>query len=260
MAATSGTANYSPQSRALTGMLLGRGVRDVLQIHDTACVGDKKSAGAAHPPVESDALHELWQWTRDECPAFRRFLDTGEELEEEQNLDGFDAHLGDADEMAVAHSMCGRDHAEIMEVQANDSLPLAETVAHEDAHVEAMEAAVVDGSMHEVTAIAEAEAVEAGVDAPRGEPEPAAPTAEEAAAAAEEAARVAKVTAAEAARAKAAEVERARKIAQEAATKEEALRVEVGSVLSIALSPQKVEGAVVTSVDTSGVHWRIEPL
>ena len=259
--------------RALTcsGMLLARGVRGVLQIHDPACMGDKKTAGAAHPPAESDSLRELWQWTRDECPAYRRFMDTGEELDDEQNIDGFDAHVGDAAEVAEEDGglvVEDVDDGELMEVRggagpANEGAVLEEGATREENE---LEQGMMDGTTRDAIAAEEVAAVDAGVDEPRGAQQPAvAPTAEEPtadalAATAAEAARVAKAAKAAEARAKAAEAARAKQIAEIAATREEALRVKVGSVLSVALSPQKVEGAVVMSVDaSSGSRRWIEP-
>ena len=69
-----------------------------MQVHDVECVGDRKVAGAAYPRSMSEMLNEVWAWTRSECEAYKRFIDKGEELDE-QDLsafdgaeDGFDAH------------------------------------------------------------------------------------------------------------------------------------------------------------------------
>lgn len=66
------------------------------QVHSPECVGDKKIAGAAHPHSMSEELRQLWMWTRTECPAYARFKSKGEEMEEDQNLDGFDVHEAEA--------------------------------------------------------------------------------------------------------------------------------------------------------------------
>ena len=67
------------------------------QVHSPECVGDKKAAGAAHPHSMSEELRQLWMWTRTECPAYARFkMSKGEEMEEDQNLDGFQAHAAEA--------------------------------------------------------------------------------------------------------------------------------------------------------------------
>ena len=67
-------------------------VHQCAQVHLPACVGNKKQAGAAFPSLECEEIRQLWNWTRTECHAYQRFISTGEELDEDQTIDGFDAH------------------------------------------------------------------------------------------------------------------------------------------------------------------------
>jgi hypothetical protein len=123
-------------------------------------VGNKKQAGAAFPSLECEEIRQLWNWTRSECPAYQRFISTGEELNEDQTLDGFDEHAADGDEEDEDRADRPLVRADLADRSPDSLMPMDadEELAHDDGSQAALD---------EVAASA------AGVDEPRSlQPQP----------------------------------------------------------------------------------------
>ena len=212
------------------------------QTHDASVVGDKKQAGAAHPTRESEDLRQLWLWTRHECPTYARFLATGgEEGDDDQDLDGFEAHAADS----IVAAETDEEEDEPDEPVGDDGAATGagrEIERAEAAREAAGEAELLDGGHGEATARAEAAAAAAGVDSQRGPPTPEQPDPEQPDPVREREPRAHAQVEEEAVSAPTGA------FAREAGSKWDALRVKENDVLAIALSPQKAHHAQVVSV------------